>query len=40
MFLLDKGNRYCYDKKTERTLFFEDLAEKEVHYAKSLFIDC
>lgn len=39
MFLLDKGNRYCYDKKTERTLFF-CIGKKEVHYAKSLFIDC
>lgn len=34
---LDKSDRCCYYKKTERTLFFIN-DRKEVQYAKSIFI--
>ena len=39
MFLLDKGNRYCYDKKTERTLFLHERKRCIMQRVYSLIVD-
>ena len=39
MFLLDKAKRYCYDKKTERTLFLHERKRCIMQRVYSLIVD-